>query len=897
MQTFSLQLRIATTPSTAVAWVIPGSDPAAWLDEIARWGIPMSRLSLYPLPAPHGVLVPVPNGRAPAETLRAQPYACVAGSLYVPAEARLDPPLSPAEAEAATDGRLLVLHPAAGLAAFAPEDAIRPSALLAPPAPTPCAWDRADPGIATAPRLVSVEPETVPTVEMVIREGRGDIGTSPAEQIPSSPDEPKKTKAGGWLKRQLDKAKGMFSGRGAGAAEASPSPADLDEKRAHEIQRLMRLLASDPDEGLRFALPLRDIGARGTARPGATLPPHEVNFNLGRLGGGRAGDAWRMNADVVGALRAKYRDLANREIRQGRYRRAAYIFAELLGDHAAAAATLAQGKHYREAAVLYRNHLKQPLAAARCLEDGGLFAEAIAIYESEGQFLTAGDLYARIDRPEDAERMYRRAVEKLRQEGNLLSAAHLLETKVGANEEALTTLASAWPWSDQAVQCLAARFDLLGRLGRHEESSRLVASLRHASAPTVRSIDLVRGLVEVAARYPDRTVRDRAADAGRVVAGGRLPRADLTETGSLVGDVSRLAPEDRLLARDAQRYHARRRDQLSARLLPGARKEAPEEVWGLQLPRDVTWRAAASHGNVFYAAGFTASGPVLVRGLWNGVMQRVEWKLPGCGRCPLLLVPSLHQRDPMILHLVGGPRLDLKKVPPSDSIPTLTLVGTPHWMPDGVRAVAYGAGRQAWVLRDTGKELVLAAYSGDGQLVASHAVPVAVAAVEPGDASSLAGTAGAAPPPPLLACASSVFLGLGPHLMTLTPAQTVSVIDLRQWVLGLVPYMPTSHPRIAAMCDFGGAVIWVGGNEGRLRPVGEGLARPVATFTQDGSLVVLGEREGQVYDTRELKATPRLTFDAPAEPPLAIVPAARSNEFAIFGRDGDVRILRLPRTT
>ncbi len=547
MLVFPLRLRIVSSPpATAAAWVIPGSDPAAWLDEIARWGLPMSRLALYPLPSPHGVLVPVPDGRAPVETLRAQPYACVAGALYVPAEARLDPPLSPAEAEAATDGRLLVLHPAAGLVAFAPGDAIRPSALLAPPAPTACAWDRADPGIATAPRLLSIEPETVPTVEMVMREGRGDIGTSPAEEIPSSPDEPKKSKAGGWLRRQLDKAKGLLSGKRGAAENAAPSPADLDEKRAREIQRLMRLLSSNPDEGLRFALPLCDLGTRGTARPSAALPPREVNFNLGRLGGGRAGDAWSLNADVVGALRAKYRDLANREIRQGRYRRAAYIFAELLGDHASAAATLAQGKHYREAAVLYKNHLKQPLAAARCLEDGGLFAEAIAIYEAEGQFLTAGDLYARIERPEEAEQMYRRAVEKLRQEGNLLSAAQILETKVGANlakpacwDEALAMLASAWPWTEQAVQCLAARFDLLGRIGRHEEASRLVASLRQTSAPTVRSSDLVRGLVEVASRYPDRTVRDRAAGAGatggalrRRIASSRATRSGTTPGGA-----------------------------------------------------------------------------------------------------------------------------------------------------------------------------------------------------------------------------------------------------------------------------------------------------------------------------------------------------------------------------
>jgi len=890
-----LRLRHSGARASAAAWLIPGDDPEAWIEEIALWDVPMAGVALYVLPGAHGVLAIPPE--PPRETMRALPYARLGGALYVPAEARVDPPISDEEASHVADGRVLVLHPAAGLVAFREEEvplrpgglggqALRVSALLAPPPRTERAWDRADPGIATSPRLLSVEPETTPSVDMILREARGDIGSASPDQIPAAPDEPKRNpaaQAGGWLKRQLGKARQWMGGKG---SRAPSPPPDLDDKRAREIQRLMGLLSANPDEGLRYALPLRDIGARGVAAPSSHLSPRDVNFDLNRLRGGRAGDSWSVPADVLASLRARYRDLANREIRQGRYRRAAYIFAELLGDHAAAAATLAQGKHFREAAVLYRDHLKQPLAAARCLEEGGLFAEAIAIYEAEGQHLTAGDLYARIDRPEEAAQAYRRAAEKLKQEGNLLAAARVLETKVQANDEALALLASAWPWSDQAVQCLGARFELLGRLGRHEESGRLVVALRQASAPTVRSSDLVRGLAEVSARYPDRGVRSRAADAARVVAGQRLPRADLQETGALVQDVSRLAPEDRLLQRDAQRFHARRRDLLSARRLPGARKEAPEQVGGFQLARDVTWRCAASHGNVFYAAGFSARGPVVVRGLWNGQMQRVDWKLPGHGRCPLALLPSLHQRDPMIAVLVGGPHLDLLKLAASDSIPVTTLVGTPHWMPEGARAVAYGVGRHAWVARQTDEGQVLAAYSAEGQLVSTHAVPAG--AVE-------GSTMDDAPPPPLLACANAVFLGLGPHLLMMNPGQPVSVVDLGQWVLGLVPYMPTSHPRIAATCDTGGMVFWVGATWGRHRPIGEGLVRPVATFTQDGSLVILGEREGHVYDTRELKATLRQTFDAPAEPPLALVPAARSNEFAVFGRDGDVRILRLPK--
>ena len=97
-------------------------------------------------------------------------------------------------------------------------------------------------------------------------------------------------------------------------------------------------------------------------------------------------------------------ELAGREMRLGRYRRAAYIYAHLLGDFTNAAAALVAGKHWREAAVLYRDKLKRPEMAAKCLEQGGLWAEAIEFYEQLGDFEKVGDLYAQLEQPEEAEK-------------------------------------------------------------------------------------------------------------------------------------------------------------------------------------------------------------------------------------------------------------------------------------------------------------------------------------------------------------------------------------------------------------------------------------------------------------------------------------------------------------
>ena len=109
-----------------------------------------------------------------------------------------------------------------------------------------------------------------------------------------------------------------------------------------------------------------------------------------------------MPYDLQQKLLAKYRELANREKRLKRYRRAAYIYAELIGDVETAAAVLEEGKHFREAAEIYRKHLHKPLLAARTYESGGLFREAVEIYEELELWEEAGDVYGKMEQSSKA---------------------------------------------------------------------------------------------------------------------------------------------------------------------------------------------------------------------------------------------------------------------------------------------------------------------------------------------------------------------------------------------------------------------------------------------------------------------------------------------------------------
>ena len=151
---------------------------------------------------------------------------------------------------------------------------------------------------------------------------------------------------------------------------------DLERARNKELTRLLSMFDSDPEEALRHAIPMNDSQHRGIAPPGSRLGSRAPDFNLARISGGGAADFWAIPAQMRLALQRRYREMADRELQLKRFRRAAYIYAELLGDLSSAANALKQGKHFREAAILYDERLQNPIEAAKCFGEAGLVDEA-----------------------------------------------------------------------------------------------------------------------------------------------------------------------------------------------------------------------------------------------------------------------------------------------------------------------------------------------------------------------------------------------------------------------------------------------------------------------------------------------------------------------------------------
>ena len=198
----------------------------------------------------------------------------------------------------------------------------------------------------------------------------------------------------------------------------------------------MDMLNKDPDQGLQYALPLDGASApgRGFAKPTSRLIRRLVDFTLRSRS--VPADPWFVSASMRQNLAARYRELADREIRLGRHRRAAYIYASLLGDWGASAAALKAGGYYREAATLYQERLKRPFDAAVCLEEGGAWDEAISIYEKLGLHEKVGQLYRKLEQHENADRAYQAAIAWHVQHGDIMAAARLWEVELRQPEEA-----------------------------------------------------------------------------------------------------------------------------------------------------------------------------------------------------------------------------------------------------------------------------------------------------------------------------------------------------------------------------------------------------------------------------------------------------------------------------
>ena len=910
-------LRVAT------AWLLGGSDPASWLEEIARWRLPDAKqeaLTLYVMPGAVGALVAVPTETLVEVKPSGAAYARLGERLFLPVDAALEPPLSLKDLEPLLRHDVSVLHPGVGWVGFSAEQGLRPSHLIAFPTLASGRWREPSVGSAWNARIVSVSLAAPVLFEEFFEEQHDDIGSFSIDKIPPAQNEP----FDGLIQDLKRNALGPIA-RGARALTSRmPGGADaptwvdrledwanqklrhvseeLERLRNKELHRLLELLESDAEKGLQHALPLGSGTHRGLAPPGGHLTPRRVDFQLDALGGGRPLDPWDVPHDLQQKLLAKYRELANREKRLKRYRRAAYIYAELIGDVETAAAVLEEGKHFREAAEIYRKHLRKPLLAAGVYESGGLFREAVEIYEELELWEEAGDVYGKMEQSSKARVVFERARDQKLSTHDRLGASRIVETKLDDVEAALEIVEEGWPDSWQASDCLKRQLGIQAREGLHERTEALLKRLGSEATPPHLITSLVTCLSTTARSYPNARLRHQAADLTRRKISERLGEVSHDEAARLLESLYRLAPEDRLLARDGGRYlTAKERRQPVPRRRRGSSPE-PELVRSIQLPSSVHWLDIQSTGSLFFALAYARDEIQLYRGNWSGGFAHLVWPFgtsvqewPDRVPMPVQMELDATGHRNVILRSLTLRELPLKVFPASrDVLEAETVAGDPGWLPRGTLALS-NLSQTRVALRHLAGRLIISTYDDEG----SHLADIADWE-RPDEGLHMT-----------LACQNHYIVVGQTHerssgeLLVFNVERSQQLADpetflspqkfrMEPAIIGLRVAQPFTRSRVAVTMLEGVALHWL--DSGQVYVISSDLEKPSVNILRNGALVVVSGKTVRIYRADHQEPTLTSEMELPAQPGqvLDVVPGYAPNQFAIFTTDGQILVFVLP---
>lgn len=922
----SLPLRMipATAPRVPRAGFLPGSDVAAWLEEMARHPHPEMKFFIVPGSAedlePGGLLlVPTVSGSTPRSFgPRVQPAAMEHGCVAVPLSMQLDPQMTREEAERMLNYACYFFHPSIGLIAFEESDAILPEALVVPPLPTATSWMRAMPGRPPLPDLLHVALALPPDFDGMFAEASEDIGSSNPKDLQRDAGK------GAWAKDAMGKAIGSFgswimsglsklggSGEGgresdasqgqqSGAAGKGAKPSSplwnkiqswtaeqfkkLQLQREGEIQRLLKLLEKDPDKGLRYALPIggRDDASRGIAPPSGKLGLRNPTF--GARGGWGPADIWNLSEHTQWTLRQKYLDLANRELAMGYFDRAAYIFAHLLSDWHAAAGALVRGKRFQEAARIYEEKLNNKPLAAKCLEDGGLLAEAVLLYADLGRHEKCGDLLRLLGRERDAVAAYNRA---LSGSTDRIHDARILYEKLYQPGLAIAVLASGWPGSSQARACLEAHFEYLHRLEAHDDALALTMQLGEARNQLQPPLEMARALHTIREKQSDTRVRERLGTVAITTIGHALKSCGAGQVHDFTKVLHQMEPSDLLLRRDAVRYAEARVRELSTPASLPPRKTEPLTLvhqWSLQREGGIEWNRFLTSGDSWLARGshrrsqqelwMLGSGDITTGRLTSGTSWPSPQRLqPHLLRDSTAWLP-FSRPDPGEAACYGCARLDDFRNPP---VSRDLLISRLAWMPPAVLAV-FPTKDGVWVLHERERGTIDLSYSTpEGKLRRTYALGMTQGELPEG-------------PVRMVADGDQVFISGGTMVLHFVNGRVVKEIELGAPVLRLEVAPLTHAPNVMAVVP--GRVFMLGGEDladtVQIFETSNDTDAAFACFLGDGRIVVGDSKITKVSRPHSIKELGSMThaFVAVDYAPWSV------DSLAILSADSVVRIYR-----
>lgn len=260
------------------------------------------------------------------------------------------------------------------------------------------------------------------------------------------------------LMKGLEQMANFFSKQG--AAWGNRMQQDYEElmrRNQKTMERFMEMLRNNPEEALKYAIPLdKDGVGRGGEVGALDLEKMWKDFDLFRNSqpnsGGSGGNT--LESNMFFKLMEQYRKTAEALIRKGDFKKAAFVYLKLLKNYLLAAQTLEKGLLFAEAAAVYLKFLNDKRKAAECYEKANMMAKAIELYKELEDWEKVGDLYMRLNMTEEARKFYDMVIENYIKNNQFVKASLIYRYKIGDASLAQSLLKKGWLEGKDAYNCL-----------------------------------------------------------------------------------------------------------------------------------------------------------------------------------------------------------------------------------------------------------------------------------------------------------------------------------------------------------------------------------------------------------------------------------------------------------
>lgn len=396
---------------------------------------------------------------------------CIEGALFIPEFSTLYPKINPSEIAVLFSKCQHIIHPEFGL--FELENPIDWEDLLEIPSPQNC--------VITEPQITAFYPQTIHKIEIKALPPDELLKSMEENTFPkketfkeeplnwkekikyqllksvfsSSKDEAKQTEKANWFTSITTRLTKLFPSSVKLFEKIENDFEDLEKRNRSEMEKLMQLFKNNPEEALKYAIPIDNEGTnRGGNKGTFSMSRRWQSFNLFGNNAIRSNGNVLLQDDSMAKLQQQYYQAATNFINEKNYEKAAFVYLKLLKNNQMAASTLENGKLYPEAAALYLKYLNNKEKAASCYEKGRMTSDAIGLYKELKMHEKVGDLYQSINNRKEAFEHYNYVVENYKTTDQYVKASLLLRNKMEDKTSAQNMLLSGWREQKDSFNCI-----------------------------------------------------------------------------------------------------------------------------------------------------------------------------------------------------------------------------------------------------------------------------------------------------------------------------------------------------------------------------------------------------------------------------------------------------------